>query len=205
MDLFSFLLSNECSLLKGNFTRVNVPVPVWRFGQFGPRLVCDILPVVPTGNRHTSTSSCGVCLRFSIHQHREDSCCCCCRRCMQVLSIYRRISPASLALLFRRRFPEQVINAAAASSRISPPTWSLLPRSATTTKGNMSTSGSSESHTSSSMSSTRTESDAFGDIVVDDTRYWGAQTQRSLKNFPIGGRESRMPVEVIKGNVRTYC
>ncbi|CAM9588874.1 unnamed protein product, partial [Hapterophycus canaliculatus] len=27
----------------------------------------------------------------------------------------------------------------------------------------------------------------------------GAQTQRSLKNFPIGGRESRMPIEIIKG------
>ncbi|CAN0401961.1 unnamed protein product, partial [Hapterophycus canaliculatus] len=48
-------------------------------------------------------------------------------------------------------------------------------------------------------SNTRSESDAFGEIAVDDTRYWGAQTQRSLKNFPIGGRESRMPIEIIKG------
>lgn len=45
----------------------------------------------------------------------------------------------------------------------------------------------------------RTESDAFGKIEVDSSRYWGAQTQRSLENFPIGGRESRMPIEVVKG------
>lgn len=57
----------------------------------------------------------------------------------------------------------------------------------------------SEPSASSVPSSTRTETDAFGEIVVDDARYWGAQTQRSLKNFPIGGRESRMPIEIIKG------
>lgn len=45
----------------------------------------------------------------------------------------------------------------------------------------------------------RTESDAFGNIDVDGSKYWGAQTQRSLQNFPIGGKESRMPLEVIKG------
>ncbi|CAM9106284.1 unnamed protein product [Discosporangium mesarthrocarpum] len=44
----------------------------------------------------------------------------------------------------------------------------------------------------------RVETDAFGPIEVDQSRYWGAQTQRSLKNFPIGGVESRMPLEVIK-------
>ncbi|CAM9578000.1 unnamed protein product [Ascophyllum nodosum] len=46
---------------------------------------------------------------------------------------------------------------------------------------------------------TRTESDAFGDIDVDSSKYWGAQTERSLMNFPIGGVESRMPIEIIKG------
>ncbi|CBN75550.1 Fumarate hydratase (Fumarase) [Ectocarpus siliculosus] len=59
--------------------------------------------------------------------------------------------------------------------------------------------GSSELSTSSASPSVRTESDAFGEIAVEDTRYWGAQTQRSLMNFPIGGRESRMPIEVIQG------
>jgi fumarate hydratase, class II len=34
---------------------------------------------------------------------------------------------------------------------------------------------------------TRTETDSFGPIEVDASRYWGAQTQRSLQNFKIGG------------------
>lgn len=33
----------------------------------------------------------------------------------------------------------------------------------------------------------RTESDSFGPIEVDAAKYWGAQTQRSLQNFKIGG------------------
>jgi len=42
---------------------------------------------------------------------------------------------------------------------------------------------------------TRTETDSMGPIEVDDARYWGAQTQRSLQNFRIGSE--RMPREVI--------
>ena len=38
---------------------------------------------------------------------------------------------------------------------------------------------------------TRTESDSFGTIEVEASRYWGAQTQRSLENFRIG--DERMP------------
>jgi fumarate hydratase class II len=38
---------------------------------------------------------------------------------------------------------------------------------------------------------TRTESDTFGPIEVAADRYWGAQTQRSIQNFRIGGE--RMP------------
>src|SRR5690242_14389488 len=37
----------------------------------------------------------------------------------------------------------------------------------------------------------RTETDSFGPIEVPADRYWGAQTQRSLQNFKIGGE--RMP------------
>jgi fumarate hydratase class II len=33
---------------------------------------------------------------------------------------------------------------------------------------------------------------------ADATRYWGAQTQRSLQNFKIGGARERMPEPVIK-------
>ena len=44
---------------------------------------------------------------------------------------------------------------------------------------------------------TRTESDAFGPIEVDDDVLWGAQTQRSLQNFPIGGDAAKMPTPII--------
>ena len=44
---------------------------------------------------------------------------------------------------------------------------------------------------------TRTESDSFGPIEVPADRYWGAQTQRSIGNFPIGGE--RMPESVVRG------
>ncbi len=40
-------------------------------------------------------------------------------------------------------------------------------------------------------SAVRTEVDSFGPVAVPADRYWGAQTQRSLGNFPIG--EERMP------------
>jgi fumarate hydratase class II len=42
---------------------------------------------------------------------------------------------------------------------------------------------------------TRQETDSFGAIAVPADRLWGAQTQRSLENFPIG--EERMPRPVI--------
>lgn len=44
----------------------------------------------------------------------------------------------------------------------------------------------------------REESDTFGPLQVPADRYWGAQTQRSLMNFKIGGERERMPVPVIK-------
>ncbi len=34
--------------------------------------------------------------------------------------------------------------------------------------------------------STRTETDTMGALEVESSRYWGAQTQRSIQNFPIG-------------------
>lgn len=36
------------------------------------------------------------------------------------------------------------------------------------------------------MQSTRTEYDSMGAIDVPANRYWGAQTERSIHNFPIG-------------------
>lgn len=44
------------------------------------------------------------------------------------------------------------------------------------------------------MTKTRTETDTFGPIEVDDSRYWGAQAQRSLGNFKIGWEKQPAPV-----------
>ena len=46
------------------------------------------------------------------------------------------------------------------------------------------------------MSKTRTETDTFGAIEVDSTRYWGAQSQRSIGNFKIGWE--KQPLAVVR-------
>ncbi len=46
------------------------------------------------------------------------------------------------------------------------------------------------------MSITRTETDSFGPLEVPADSYWGAQTERSVANFPFGTSE-RMPVEIV--------
>ncbi|MCF3972164.1 class II fumarate hydratase [Paracoccus salsus] len=46
------------------------------------------------------------------------------------------------------------------------------------------------------MTTTRTETDSFGPLEVDASKYWGAQTQRSIMNFPIGWE--RQPVAIIR-------
>ena len=46
------------------------------------------------------------------------------------------------------------------------------------------------------MPDTRTESDSFGPIEVPAQAYWGAQTQRSIENFPFGPEE-RMPTGIV--------
>jgi fumarate hydratase class II len=45
-------------------------------------------------------------------------------------------------------------------------------------------------------SSTRTETDSIGAIEVPASAYWGAQTQRSIENFPFGAME-RMPLGIV--------
>jgi fumarate hydratase class II len=44
------------------------------------------------------------------------------------------------------------------------------------------------------MSSVRIESDSMGQVEVASDKYWGAQTQRSLENFKIGGQRFGRPV-----------
>lgn len=46
------------------------------------------------------------------------------------------------------------------------------------------------------MTNTRTETDSIGPIEVPAQAYWGAQTERSVENFPFGTRE-RMPIEIV--------
>jgi fumarate hydratase class II len=44
----------------------------------------------------------------------------------------------------------------------------------------------------------RTENDTMGAVEVPSDKYWGAQTQRSLQNFAIGGEAMKMPIEIIR-------
>ena len=46
------------------------------------------------------------------------------------------------------------------------------------------------------MTDTRTETDSIGAIEVPASAYWGAQTQRSIENFPFGADE-RMPIGIV--------
>ncbi|MEJ7932825.1 class II fumarate hydratase [Sphingobium sp. AN558] len=46
------------------------------------------------------------------------------------------------------------------------------------------------------MTDTRTETDSIGAIAVPASAYWGAQTQRSIENFPFGETE-RMPIGIV--------
>ena len=48
------------------------------------------------------------------------------------------------------------------------------------------------------MAETRIERDTMGEIAVPSDRYWGAQTQRSLKYFQAGAGRDTMPRELIK-------
>ncbi len=43
----------------------------------------------------------------------------------------------------------------------------------------------------------RTEKDSMGPIKVPSDKFWGAQTQRSYQNFPIGGGRESMPQEIL--------
>ena len=55
------------------------------------------------------------------------------------------------------------------------------------------------------MTAIRTETDSFGPLDVPADKYWGAQTQRSIINFPIGWE--RQPVAIIRalGVIKKAC
>jgi fumarate hydratase class II len=44
----------------------------------------------------------------------------------------------------------------------------------------------------------RIEKDTMGPVEVPADKYWGAQTQRSINNFKIGGARNQMPLEIIR-------
>ena len=50
----------------------------------------------------------------------------------------------------------------------------------------------------------RIETDSLGQVEVPQERYWGAQTQRSLENFPIGGHRLGRPMIRALGLVKNY-
>ncbi|MHC0052995.1 class II fumarate hydratase [Actibacterium sp. D379-3] len=55
------------------------------------------------------------------------------------------------------------------------------------------------------MTQTRTETDSFGPLEVPADKYWGAQTQRSILNFPIGWE--RQPIAIVRalGVIKQAC
>ena len=52
------------------------------------------------------------------------------------------------------------------------------------------------------MTQTRTESDSFGPLEVPADKYWGAQTQRSIMNFPIGWEKQPVPIIRALGTIK---
>jgi fumarate hydratase, class II len=52
---------------------------------------------------------------------------------------------------------------------------------------------------------TRTETDSLGPVEVPASHYWGAQTQRSLIHFSIGGDRMPVPVYQALGYVKKAC
>jgi fumarate hydratase class II len=55
------------------------------------------------------------------------------------------------------------------------------------------------------MTATRTESDSFGPLDVPADKYWGAQTQRSIMNFPIGWERQPVPIVRALGVIKKAC
>jgi len=55
------------------------------------------------------------------------------------------------------------------------------------------------------MTNTRTETDSFGPLEVPSDKYWGAQTQRSLLNFPIGWEKQPIAIVRALGVIKKGC
>jgi fumarate hydratase, class II len=57
----------------------------------------------------------------------------------------------------------------------------------------------------SDMTATRIETDSFGSLDVPSDKYWGAQTQRSIINFPIGWEKQPIAVVRALGVIKKAC
>ncbi|MGO4916839.1 class II fumarate hydratase [Pseudogemmobacter sp. W21_MBD1_M6] len=55
------------------------------------------------------------------------------------------------------------------------------------------------------MTNTRTETDSFGPLDVPADKYWGAQTQRSILNFPIGWEKQPIAIVRALGVIKKAC
>ena len=55
------------------------------------------------------------------------------------------------------------------------------------------------------MTATRTETDSFGPLDVPADKYWGAQTQRSIMNFPIGWEKQPIAIVRALGVIKKAC
>ncbi len=55
-----------------------------------------------------------------------------------------------------------------------------------------------------STAETRVERDSFGDILVPSSKYYGANTARSLIHFDIGGACEKMPVTIFIDGIHIY-
>ncbi|MBT7448213.1 MAG: class II fumarate hydratase, partial [Tateyamaria sp.] len=55
------------------------------------------------------------------------------------------------------------------------------------------------------MTDTRKETDSFGPLEVPVDRYWGAQTQRSIINFPIGWEKQPIAIVRALGVIKKAC
>ena len=55
------------------------------------------------------------------------------------------------------------------------------------------------------MADTRTETDSFGPLEVPSEKYWGAQTQRSIINFPIGWEKQPIAIVRALGVIKQAC
>ncbi|WP_296639518.1 class II fumarate hydratase [Roseinatronobacter sp.] len=55
------------------------------------------------------------------------------------------------------------------------------------------------------MTNIRVETDSFGPLDVPADKYWGAQTQRSIMNFPIGWERQPVPIIRALGAIKWAC